>query len=304
MKRKKILFVDDEEFIRTSLAREIVLEGYDVDTAASGDKAVTMLQQDGYDLVLSDLVMPGVDGFGVLQKAKEIAAETCVIILTGHGDMDAALEALRLGADDFLLKPCSTDELIFRIDRSLEKQTLLRQLAEQNLTLKEAAWQQQQVEAALRHARDDLKRQVQERTVELEEKNIALRVLLKKREEDTVTLEQQIAANIADFIEPYLLKLKNSSLDDRQQVLVELLQSNFQELTLQFSGKLSAKLVRLTPAELQVANLVRQGKQSKEIAEIMHLAPGTISIYRKNIRKKLGLTREKVNLQSILSTYL
>jgi len=97
--------------------------------------------------------------------------------------------------------------------------------------------------------------------------------------------------------------MAESRLSNQQQVLVDILKSNLRELTSLFTNNLSSRLVRLTPAEIQVANLVRQGKRTKEIAEVMHLAPGTISIHRKNIRKKLGLTHKKANLQSVLSTY-
>lgn len=296
MERKKILLVDDEEIIRTSLAREIGLEHYEIDTAADGAEAITKLRRTRYNLVITDLVMPGIDGLCVLQTAKEIAPETCVIILTGHGDMDSAIGALRQGADDFLTKPCGPDKLLFRIACCLEKQNLLRQLIEQNLKLKEA-------ETALRQARADLEKLVKERTVELEETNIALKVLLKKREQDKSALEQQIVTNITNLVEPYLLKLAESRLHDQQQVLVDILKANLRELTSLFTNNLSSRLIRLTPAEIQVANLVRQGKRTKEIAEVMHLAPGTISIHRKNIRKKLGLTHKKANLQSILSVY-
>ena len=88
---------------------------------------------------------------------------------------------------------------------------------------------------------------------------------------------------------------------EQQQALVEILRANISELTSPFANNFSAKLVRLTPAEIQVANLVKLGKRTKEIAGIMHLSPGTISIHRKNIRKKLELTNEKTNLQTFLA---
>jgi DNA-binding CsgD family transcriptional regulator len=78
--------------------------------------------------------------------------------------------------------------------------------------------------------------------------------------------------------------------------------TNLQELTSSFKPSFFAKFQKFTPVELQVANLVRLGKSTKEIAVLMSLAPGTVSIHRKNIRKKLGLTNKKVNLQTILSS--
>ena len=103
------------------------------------------------------------------------------------------------------------------------------------------------------------------------------------------------------LVEPFLDRLQESRLNDQQKVLVDILRANIAELTSPFASHFSGKLVRLTPAEMQVANLVKQGKRTKEIAAIMHLSPGTISIHRKNIRKKLELTHQKTNLQTALS---
>ena len=121
MRNKEILLVDDEEAILNSFRKDFVQENYNVTMASSGEEAITNLQGKSFDLVVTDLVMPGVDGIGVLQKAKELDPEICVIILTGYGDMTSAIDALRLGADDYLLKPCVTDELLLRTRRCLEK---------------------------------------------------------------------------------------------------------------------------------------------------------------------------------------
>ena len=98
--------------------------------------------------------------------------------------------------------------------------------------------------------------------------------------------------------EPFKVRLKP---DNQQTVLVEILRTNIAEITSPFVHNFSSKMIRLTPAEIQVANLVKLGKRTKEIAEILHLSPGTISIHRKNIRKKLELTHQKTNLQTELS---
>ena len=103
-------------------------------------------------------------------------------------------------------------------------------------------------------------------------------------------------------MDPYLDRLMKSGLTEQQQALVEILRANIEELTSPFANTFSSKLTRLTPAEIQVANLVKLGKRTKEIAEIMHLSAGTISIHRKNIRRKLDLTNQKTNLQTMLST--
>ena len=156
-------------------------------------------------------------------------------------------------------------------------------------------------EAALSQARDELEERVRERTAELAKANIALNVLLNKRQEDRAVLTEQIVANTKELVLPYIDTLKAGRLSERQADLVEIIRANISELTSPFVRKFSTQLGRLTPTEIQVANLVRLGKRTKEIATIMRLSPGTISIHRKNIRKKLNLTNEKTNLQTCLT---
>ena len=296
-----ILFVDDEDVIRQSFARELGVEHFAVTVVGSGSEAIAALENGQYDLVVTDLMMPGIDGFGVLKAVKKLAPLTSVIILTGYGDMRSAIDALRLGADDFTLKPCEVEELIFRIRRCLDKQTLLKTLASQNQQLEKEIISRRLVEEQLKQAQVELEQRVQARTSELHESNIALKVLLKKREEDRSVMAEQIFSNTANLVEPFLDRLNASGLTEPQLVLVDILRANINELTSPFVKNFSNKLIRLTPSEIQVANLIKLGKRTKEIAGIMHLSPGTISIHRKNIRKKLELTHQKTNLQTMLS---
>jgi PAS domain S-box-containing protein len=158
-----------------------------------------------------------------------------------------------------------------------------------------------QAEAEPKRVRFELEQRIKELTTELYETNIALKVLLKKREEDKKTFENSVKVNIEKLVEPFLTRLEECRLTEQQQLLVGILRSNIEELTSPFADTFSARLSRLTPVEIQVANLVKLGKRTKEVAQIMHLSAGTISIHRKNIRKKLDLTHRKTNLQSILT---
>jgi YesN/AraC family two-component response regulator len=129
-KKKSVLLVDDEPIILSSLARELSKNAPDLDVTleVSGESAIVGINKSCFDLVVTDLVMPGIDGFAVLKAAKQRDAQTMVIILTGFADMESTIEALRLGADDFLQKPCDVDELLFRMDGCFTKQELLRKV--------------------------------------------------------------------------------------------------------------------------------------------------------------------------------
>jgi len=116
----KILLVDDEESILKSLCRNFEQEGYNVTTASSGEEAVEKIQAHHFDIVVTDLSMPGLDGIAVLVESKKHNPDIGAIILTGYGDTSSAIEALRLVADDYVLKPCDSEELLLRIARILK----------------------------------------------------------------------------------------------------------------------------------------------------------------------------------------
>ena len=134
-KQNKVLVVDDDPFALRSIAKVLGGESYQVMTAASGSEALELLKQDSFDLVLTDLKMPEVDGLEVLRRTREIAPQAVVLILTGYASVESAIEALREGAYDYLVKPCSADELKLKIERGLERVHLAeeRQRAEEEL---------------------------------------------------------------------------------------------------------------------------------------------------------------------------
>jgi PAS domain S-box-containing protein len=169
-------------------------------------------------------------------------------------------------------------------------------------------------EAAIQKNHDELERKVAERTFELakanqqlkgkadnlKEANIALNVLLKKRENDKTELEERVLLNVKELVMPYLKRLKQSRLDDRQKTLANILESNLNGIISSFLHTLSANYYSLTPKEIRVAGLVRDGHTTKEIAKLLISSTDTIDFHRKNIRKKLGIQNTKSNLRSYL----
>jgi len=119
----EILIVDDESIMTRALARMLDLMGYTATVAATGEKALDLMEQKQFDLALLDLRMPGMDGLEVLAAAQSLAPGTTFVILTAHGSLDSAITAMRQGAFDYLLKPCSVDEIVATIKRGLEKRT-------------------------------------------------------------------------------------------------------------------------------------------------------------------------------------
>lgn len=151
--------------------------------------------------------------------------------------------------------------------------------------------------------RDDLEELVKERTSNLEEANTALRVMLKKTEEVKTEMEERILFNVKEFVFPYLERLKRSPLSEIQMTHLENLEENLNDITSPFLHGISTRYMRLTPTEIQVANHIKQGKATKEIAELLNMSPRTIETHRYNIRTKLGVKNEKVNLRTYLSSF-
>jgi PAS domain S-box-containing protein len=158
------------------------------------------------------------------------------------------------------------------------------------------------VEEALKESHETLEEKVKERTADLKDMNVALKILLKKREEDKMETEEKIITNYKSLVSPFLQKLKMSLTKKEQQNLMDILESNLKEFLQPFSQKLSNPVVNLTPTEIQIASMVKQGLSNKEIAQALNNSIRTITSHRNHIRKKLGLNNKKVNLRSYLST--
>lgn len=130
----------------------------------------------------------------------------------------------------------------------------------------------------------------------------ALRAVLELREEDRTSTEHKLVANARQMLAPWIDKLKQSCLDLEQQAYLKIIESNLTKLTSQFSQRLSTANSGLTPTEIQVCNLVEQGKTSKEIADLMRVSKACVDFHRNNIRKKLGLSGKRADLKTYLAT--
>ncbi len=138
------------------------------------------------------------------------------------------------------------------------------------------------------------------KTRNLEELNTALRVMLKQRAEDREEMEQTLMTGIKELVIPHLEKLRKGGSEQSRQIYTDLIASNLEEMFSPFSRKLSTRFRSLTTTEIQVAHLIKDGKNSKEIADVLSVSSSAVDVYRYRIRKKLGLNNQKVNLRSYL----
>lgn len=117
----RVLLVDDEADFLETLAERLVIRNYDVTTSLSGEDALEKVMGYNFDVVVLDVLMPGIDGIEALREIKNIKPLTEVIMLTGHATVETAIEGMKLGAYDYLMKPCETQDLVMKIDKAHER---------------------------------------------------------------------------------------------------------------------------------------------------------------------------------------
>jgi DNA-binding NarL/FixJ family response regulator len=274
------------------------------------------------DIILSDYNLPQYDGVRALHDARLRLPYIPFILVTGAIGEDLAIEIFVNGANDYVMKN-RLQRLVPAIERALAEAKEIR-------ARKEA-------EESLRRAHDDLEMQVKERTAELarlnevlkkendlresteavlrsreielvrkqtglEERNIAMRILLENRDEDKSSIEQNIISNIKSSVFPYLEKLKTSGLKEDQLKYCSEVELHLKNIASSFVKELSSEYIGLSPHEIQVAYLIKEGKPSKEIATILNISLHTVLSHRYKIRIKTGIKSKKINLRTYLQT--
>jgi len=197
--------------------------------------------------------------------------------------------------DEFLFDyPCHSPEgphwYYMRVIRTAEKKPVRIVVSHEDITALKLT------EESLRESKEALDDQKQS----LEEANIALKVILKQRDQDRLELEGKILNNVKELVFPYVEKLKYSPLKAREKTLVEIIGSHLEDIISPFLKNFTNARLMLTPQEMQVATLVRDGKTSKEIADLLNVAETTVNFHRKNLRDKFGLKNTQTNLRLYL----
>src|SRR5688572_4547160 len=196
----RLLVVDDEESLRITTAAILEKEGYRVDTASSGDEAITLMNATDYDLVLTDLHMEGGDGLSVLNQIRRHAPLTISVVLTGFASVESAIAALQEGAYDYLVKPCDIESMKHTIRRGVEHRRLM--LAEQK------------ARADLQQLNLDLERRIQERTAELQRLNVELAEANRAKDVFLATLSHELRTPLTPVV-GWIKLLRSGSLDEK-----------------------------------------------------------------------------------------
>jgi len=302
MNKARLLIVDDEEMIRGLLLRILAGRGHDCVAAADTSEARTCLARQPFDLVLSDIEMPGESGLELIRHVAAAYPDTGIVMVSVISDPEIVRVALEIGIFGYIVKPFDKSQVVICVANALRRREL---------------------EHRERQRRAELERQVQARTAELltmnerlrqrdmelkrqhhriAEVDKALSLLFDHRQKDKTDTEEKVLANVKRAVAPYIEKLRKSGLDEKQMRCLDILQAGIEDIISPFVRALSSEYLGLTPAELQVAHLIKQGLQTKEIADLIHLSPNTVMTHRYQIRRKLGLKNKRINLQTYLST--
>ena len=236
----------------------------------------------------------GLENTNLHRDGREVVLETSGVPVF---DEDGEYLGFR-GIDRDITDRKRSEKALEQINTELEKRVEERTVVvlETNKQLREEIRDRQQIEKALRRREMQLKN----KTTQLQELNSALEILLKKRDEDRIDLEEKMVSNVRELVYPYLEKLDNSKLADKEKAFVKIIESNLKNILSPFARSLTSKFLGLTPAEIQVANLIKQGKTTKDIAQLSNLSPRTVEFHRDNIRTKLGIKNKKINLRTHL----
>jgi DNA-binding response OmpR family regulator len=278
-----ILIVDDDPFGIVHLQSLLRNSGYEIITAPDGRAAIELIRKQPPDIILLDIIMPEMDGYETCRRLKEDTqfADIPVLFLSGLNSPDEKVNAFEAGGVDYITKPFSEKEVLVRVKTHLTMYRLKKGLIH---------------EISLRA--DEL----QDKTSEIQDANTALKILLSAIEREKRDLAERVRFNADKLILPRIRELSEAKNADVKQTLFSLIEQSFQELTTSLAPGNLDLCKTLTPMELQIVSLIKQGKASKEISQICCISASTIATHRKSIRKKLKITNKGTNLYSFLSS--
>jgi CheY-like chemotaxis protein/DNA-binding CsgD family transcriptional regulator len=289
--KQSVLIVDDTA-TSINVLGSCLSQKYNVYIATNGKDALARVAEALPDLILLDIMMPDMDGYEVCRRLKKERStrDIPIIFISAKAGMDDESKGLELGAVDYIKKPINFAIVKSRVDTHLSLK-----LARENAELLVA---ERTVELLRTH------KSLENKTKRLEETNTALEVLLRRRDQEKFEFESEIMINVNKLVRPYLEKLEPVIENEKYKVILQAAIINLNEIVDPFARGHLASLARLTPAEMQVANFIKMGKNSQEIASFLGLSLRTIETQRSHIRKKLGLKERKSNLRNYLLSHM
>ncbi|MCF8128425.1 MAG: response regulator [Deltaproteobacteria bacterium] len=299
----KVMIVDDDYVISEELKEVLLGLEYDVvGIAGSGEDAIEMAPEVIPDVVLMDIVMPGgMDGTKAAETVMELI-DCAVVFVTGYGD-DAIVErAKNVEPHGYLLKPFEAAEVKACVEIAFHKKEIEDRLKKAyDKVLSDLEEKSSELEA-LNFELEKGKKALESKTTLLEDANIALKMMLQKSDENKKEVEKEVLSMLKKMVAPYISKIKKSEINPDVRQYINTLEDNLKHVVSPFSRNLSFEYLTLTPKEIQVADLVREGKSTQEISEALNMKVGTTGFYRNKIREKMGIKGKKIGLRSHLLT--
>ncbi len=277
MSQASVLIVDDEEQIGRMLRTALASWGLTADTLEEPKQTLDVVRQHEYDLILLDVIMPGVSGMELLASIREASSNTCVIMMTGYADKAMAIEALRMGAFDFLEKPIELMLLQHTVKRALETQAMARA---HHHTLSELQRSKEELQAYTKH--------LEQLNTELRETHHAMLVLARNADRARHDTEERIIAHLRSLVLPLIGDMRQDERLQPYEAQLSLLVNAIEEAVAGLATHL-AVIPALSAREMRIAVMIKNGMTSEEIASYLHISPETVKTHRRNIRKKLGL---------------
>lgn len=300
-----------------------IVKKYDLIFCKQGEEAVNAVaatQGNGrpFSLIFLDMRLPpGNNGLWTAEKIRELDAEVIIVFITAYSDVDPEKISEKIKPADKLLyiqKPVHPQEIRQFADSLTDLWLENRKTAGIIENLERNYLKYENTIHAVKTTLDDeidkhlrTQKKLQAKEKELDESTVAMKVLAKNINIDSDGMEEKLREqdrklqfNIWELTEPFIAKLENSGLNDEQREYLQVLKKNLDNLVSPAMYRLAAGGLSLTPSETQVANLVKQGKSTKEIARLLNLGERTVEFHRNNIRQKIGIKNKRASLKTYL----
>ncbi|NPE28740.1 response regulator transcription factor [Methanococcoides sp. SA1] len=281
-KQGTILVVDDQPANLKVLLAFLKKHNFHTLVADTGERAIKALLNDVKpDLILLDVMMPGINGFETCKqiKANPDIAAIPIVFMTAYDSVEDKLTGFAAGGVDYITKPFEHVEVLARINAHI---------------------QLRQKELKLQVIVDERTADLQKSNYKLEQNNNALKLILEQQLEAREEVEETMAAGLKKRVYPYLDLLAEGLSPDKKEY-ISVIRNNLDALAVPLTGKLTNTFWNLSAKETLVADLVKQGKSTREISHLLNISPATTEKYRNKIRKKIGIVGNKVRLITYLN---